>query len=90
MTTSAEDATDGTVREQGAGRAFTQGYQDTVVRLRDDFGYFVRDSFLEVFCNIRLGPDWLRKLFQPDRTVLADLTLRREQTDKEFRLLPLG
>lgn len=160
-----------TVREQGADRAFTHGYQDTVVRLRDDLGHFVRDFFLEVFCktpdgqriddrltcviqeevfakvhaygdnaayrsllfnttalrarvlqgsrplyisvtampdirktktvgystfgfedigSIRLGPDLLSRLFQPDRTVLVDMTLHREQTDKVFRLLPLG
>jgi pimeloyl-ACP methyl ester carboxylesterase len=165
------EAFSGAAREQGAGKAFTQGYQDTVVRLRDDLGYFVKDFFLEVFCkttdetkvddrltrmiqeevfakvhaygdnpayrsllfnttalrkrvldgnrplfisvtampdirktktvgystfgfddigSIRLGPDWLHKLFQPDRTVLVDLTIRREQTDKVFRLLPLG
>lgn len=158
-------------REQGADKAFTQGYQDTVVRLRDDLGHFVRDYFLEVFCktpdeqrvddrltrviqeevfakvhaygdnaayrsllfnttalrervleggrplfisvtampdirksktvgystfgfddigSIRLGPERLRKLFQPDRTVLVDMTIRREQSDKVFRLLPLG
>lgn len=160
-----------TARQQGAGKAFTQGYQDTVVRLSDQLGYFVRDYFLEVFCktpdeqkvddkltrviqeevfakvhaygdnaayrsllfnttalqgrvlqgnrpmfisvtampdirktktvgystfgfddigSIRLGPERLRKLFQPDRTVLVDMKLRREQTDKVFRLLPLG
>jgi hypothetical protein len=160
-----------TVRAQGADRPFTHGYQDTVVRLRDDLGHFVRDFFVEVFSktpdgqriddrltcviqeevfakvhaygdnaayrsllfnttalrarvlqgnrplyisvtampdirktktvgystfgfedigSIRLGPEWLSKLFQPDRTVLVDMTLHREQTDKVFRLLPLG
>jgi pimeloyl-ACP methyl ester carboxylesterase len=160
-----------TAREEGAGNAFTQGYQDTVVRLTDDLGYFVRDFFFEVFCktldekkvddkltrviqeevfakvhaygdnaayrsllfnttalrnrvlqgerplfisvtampdirktktvgystfgfddigSIRLGPKWLHNVFQPDRTVLVDLKLRREQTDKVFRLMPLA
>ena len=40
--------------------------------------------------SIKLTPDRLRKLFQPDRTVLVDMKLLREQTEKVFRILKLS
>jgi hypothetical protein len=36
-----------------------------------------------------LTPEKMRKFFQPDRTVLVDMKIRREQTEKVFRILPL-
>lgn len=38
-------------RADGASRAYTQAYQNTVVRLTDDMGAFVADYFLEVFAK---------------------------------------
>jgi len=37
--------------------------------------------------SIKLTPERMRKLFQPDRTVLVDMKIRREQTEKVFRIL---
>lgn len=160
----------GKARTDGAGKRFTQGYQDTVIRLTDDMDDFVSDYFLEVFAktpdeksvdnrltaaiqedilakvhvygdnaayrslmfntseiqkkllsaqralcisvtampdirktktvgystfgfddigSIKLTPQRIAKLFQPDRTVLVDMTIRREQRDEVFRILPL-
>jgi hypothetical protein len=150
--------------------AFAHGYQNTVVRLTDNFGTFVPDYFLEVFAksgdgsvnqeltahvqekvvntvhayednpafrslllnafeledafsakghpvyvcvtampdvrqtetvgystfgyndleSIRLAPEQSRAIFQPDRTLLVDLVIKRQQLEKVFRLLPLG
>ena len=150
--------------------AFAHGYQNTVVRLTDNFGAFVPDYFLEVFAknsdgsvnnaltahvqekvvntvhayednpafrslllnsfeledafsakghpvyvcvtanpdvrqtatvgystfgyndleSIRLEPDESRGIFQPDRTLLADLVIKRQQLEKVFRLVPLS
>ncbi|MEW6679077.1 MAG: alpha/beta fold hydrolase [Pseudomonadota bacterium] len=158
-------------RKDGAIDSYTQGYQNTVVRLTDSQGAFVPDFFLEVFAkdkagvkvddrltrvvqeavfgkvhaygdnaayrslmfnttvlhdrfvaaglplyvsvtampdvsktrtvgyatfgyddigSIKLTPDRLRKLFQPDRTVLIDMKIKRQQTDKVFRMMGLG
>lgn len=40
--------------------------------------------------SIKLTSDRLRKLFQPDRTVLVDMKIRREQTEKVFRIRKLS
>lgn len=40
--------------------------------------------------SIKLTPDKLRKLFQPDRTVLVEMKLRREQAEKVFSLRKLS
>ncbi len=40
--------------------------------------------------SIKLTAAKQRQFFQPDRTVLVNLRIRREQTRKVFRLLPLG
>ncbi|MBX3704079.1 MAG: alpha/beta hydrolase [Steroidobacteraceae bacterium] len=158
-------------RKDGAGKRFTQGYQDTVIRLTDSMDDFVTDYFLEVFAktpdgskvddrltraiqeevmakvhvygdnaayrslmfnttavqekliapqrplyisvtampdirktrtvgystfgyddigSIKLMPARIARLFRPDRTVLVDMTIRREQTDRVFRILPLS
>lgn len=158
-------------RTDGAGNKFTQGYQDTAVKLTDDVDDFVSDYFLEVFSkkpdeksvddrltaaiqedilskvhvygdnaayrslmfnttqvqqkllspqralyisvtampdirktktvgystfgfddigSIKLTPTRIAKLFQPDRTVLVDIKIRREQDEKVFRILPLA
>ncbi|TJY55918.1 alpha/beta hydrolase [Sinimarinibacterium sp. CAU 1509] len=50
------DAHSQKAREQGADKPFTQGYQNTVVRLSDNYGAFVKDFFLEVF-STRPGTD---------------------------------
>jgi hypothetical protein len=152
-------------RKVGAERAFTQSYQNTVVRLSDNLGSYIPDYFFEVFAkvhgsgevddrltsliqeevltkvhaygdnpayrslsfnttvlsklltdknsplfvsvtalpdvkktnsvgystfgyddigSIKLTPNKLRKVFQPDRTVLIDMKLLRIQTDKVF------
>jgi len=157
-------------RDAGADRPFTQAYQNTVIRLTDNFGAFVDDYFLEVFAktvdetrvdqqltraiqedvfgkvhpygdnpafrsllfntttlrqqiqapgralyvsvmampdigktktvgystvgwddigSMKLAKARLEQFFQPDRTVLVDMTIRREQTDKVFQLVPL-
>lgn len=39
--------------------------------------------------SIALRPELLRELFRPDRTLLVEIVIRREQTDRVFRLLPL-
>ena len=39
--------------------------------------------------SIRISQSLLLKLFQHDRTLLVDLKIKREQTDKVFRLLNL-
>jgi hypothetical protein len=40
--------------------------------------------------SIKLTTEKMRRFFQPDRTVLVDMKIRREQTENVFRLLPLG
>lgn len=40
--------------------------------------------------SIKLTPEWLRKLFHPDRTVLVNMKIRREQTEKVFRIIRLS
>jgi pimeloyl-ACP methyl ester carboxylesterase len=39
--------------------------------------------------SMKLAKARLEQFFQPDRTVLVDMTIRREQTDKVFRFVPL-
>ena len=39
--------------------------------------------------SIRISQSLLQKFFQPDRTVLVNLKIKREQTDKVFRVLDL-
>ncbi len=112
-------------RQAGEGEAFTQGYQNTLVRLTDHFEAPVTDYAPEVFAktvdetkvddpltrviqeqvfskvhvygdnaacrSLLFDTTALRdRVLQPDRTVLVDLRIRREQTGKVFRLLPLG
>lgn len=158
-------------RADGGGDAYTQGYQNTLVRLTDDCHAYVPDYFWEMFAkhrdeqrldnrltgvvqeqvfekthayrdnpayrsllfnttvlrecvikpgrslyvsvtampdvretgtvgystvgyddigSIKLTPDRLEALFQPDRTVLIDMQIKRMQTDRVFRLLKLA
>ncbi len=157
-------------RDAGSGERFTHGFQNTVIRLSDNFQAWVDDYFFEVFCrkpgkdavddemtrvvqekviekvhayddnaayrsllfnttelqkhiisvrrplyfsvtaspevkktatvgystfgfesvgDIKVSAQQVQALFQPDRTVLIDLIIKREVRDSVFRLLPL-
>lgn len=157
-------------RERGSGNSFTQAYQNTVVRLRDDENQPIPDYFLELFVkqtqrnrpdaaltafvqerifgkvhtysddpstrslsfnvtvlqrfvaehqrplylsitampdinktrsvgyrtfgyndigSIRLDPELIADLFQPDRTLLVVVRLRRDREDAVFRFHPM-
>ncbi len=39
--------------------------------------------------SLRLDTRRLNTLFQPDRTVLIDMTIKRKQTDRVFQFKPL-
>lgn len=49
------EARNARLRELGEGDRFTHGYQDTVLRVKDDHGAFVTDYFLEVFGKTPAG-----------------------------------
>lgn len=40
--------------------------------------------------SIKLTPENARVVFRPDRTLLVELVIKREQRERVFRLLPLG
>jgi len=58
------------------------------IRKTDSVGY---STFgFDDIGSIKLTPKNARVVFQPDRTVLIDLVIKREQRERVFRLLPLG